>query len=598
MHVRERHPLRGGSDAVSRREAWLSAGAVFAIALLVRAVAAATLSFPVPEDTAYYAGVARNLVDGRGLVTDALWSYQTPPLAVPRAAFEVWMPLPTLIAAIPIWLAGATNWFRAAQVFSVVVSAIGAALAWRLGADVAAEMKLPIGRARTLAVGTGVVACFLGPLVVYGALPDSTALFAALSLAACLLMTRITAPVPAAPPERTPQGGRPAEGGGLLDRPAEGDRLFDRRLVALGLLIGFAGLTRSEAVWLGLVWLVVAWRWTSTPAGAAGSSGARPSRRERLRLVAVPAAVAALVFAPWAVRDWLAFGSPLPGQTLANALSINPTDIFAYRDQPTVAHYLAQGPAALIGMRVTGIVHNLFDVLIVPGFPIGLIGLLALPKCARLCALRPLVLLAVITFLVTGLVFPVSTTWGTFLHAAGSIYALLIVSCLVALDAFIAWVGRLRHWWRPVAWLGPALATAVAIPLLFVSVASLDRSADGTRAHYEALPAALERAGVPLAPNAPIITDNPIWLAETAHVTALALPEESPDAVLDLARRFGSRLVIVVQSDDDRAWPAILDTGSPATRCFREVSLTEISGESPAEGSPLFGIRAFRIVCS
>jgi len=178
---------------MTRREAWLSAGAVFALALAVRAVAAATLTFPVPEDTAYYAGIARNLVEGRGLVTDALWSYQTPPLEVPRAAFEVWLPLPTFLAAIPVWLAGAANWFRAAQAMSVVVSATVAALAWRLGADVAAEMKLPVGRARTLAVGTGVVASFLGPLVVYGALPDSTALFAALSLAACLLMTRIAA---------------------------------------------------------------------------------------------------------------------------------------------------------------------------------------------------------------------------------------------------------------------------------------------------------------------------------------------------------------------------------------------------------------------
>jgi hypothetical protein len=552
---------------VSRRETWLSAGAVFALALAVRTVAAATVGFPVPEDTAYYAGVARNLVEGRGLVTDALWSYQTPPLEVPRAAFEVWMPLPTLIAAIPIWLAGAANWFRAAQVFSVVVSSIGAALAWRLGADVAAELKLPVGRARTLAVGTGVVASFLGPLVVFGALPDSTALFAALSLAACLLMTRIAA--------------SPSEGG-----------QFDRRLLALGLLIGFAGLTRSEAVWLGLAWLAVAWRWTF------GRTGERPSRLERLRLVAVPAAVAALVFAPWAVRDWVVFGSPLPGQTLANALSVNATDIFAYRDQPTVAHYLAQGPAALLGMRVTGVLHNLVDVLIVPGFPIGFLGLLALPKCARLHALRPLVLLAVITFLVTGLVFPVSTTWGTFLHSAGAIYVLLIVSCLVALDAFIAWIGRLRHWWRPVAWLGPALATAVVVPLMFVSVISIDHQADGTRARYEALPAALNRAGVPLAANAPIITDNPIWLAETTHVTALALPEESPEAVVALARQFGSRLLIVLQADGEREWPGILSGGGNATQCFREVALTDESGQPPAEGSPLSQIHAFRIVCS
>jgi hypothetical protein len=579
---------------VSRREAWLSAGAVFALALVVRAVAAATLSFPVPEDTAYYAGVARNLVEGRGLVTDALWSYQTPPLEVPRAAFEVWMPLPSLLAAVPVALAGAANWFRAAQVLSVVVSAIGAALAWRLGADVAAEMKLPVERARTLAVGTGVVACFLGPFVVYGALPDSTALFAALSLAACLLMTRIRA--------RTPERCRPAAGSKPPDRPTEGgrlfDRLLDRRLVALGLLIGFAGLTRSEAVWLGLAWFVVAWRWTSTSAGNAGSSVARPSCLERLRLVAVPAVVAALVFAPWAVRDWLVFGSPLPGQTLANALSVNPTDIFAYQNQPTLARYLAQGPAALIGMRFTGILHNLVEVLIVPGFPVGLVGLLALPKCARLHALRPLVLFAMVTFLVTSLVFPVSTTWGTFLHSAGAIYALLIVSCLVALDAFIAWIGRLRHWWRPVAWLGPALATAVAVPLMFVSVAALDRGADGTRASYEALPAALDRAGVPLADNAPVITDNPIWLAETAHVTALALPQESPDAVLALARHFGSKLLIVVQTEGDGEWPAVLDRGGSGTQCFREVLLTDNSGKYPLEGSPLYRIRAFRIVCS
>jgi hypothetical protein len=573
---------------MTRREAWLSAGAVFALALAVRAVAAATLTFPVPEDTAYYAGIARNLVEGRGLVTDALWSYQTPPLEVPRAAFEVWLPLPTFLAAIPVWLAGAANWFRAAQAMSVVVSAAVAALAWRLGADVAAEMKLPVGRARTLAVGTGVVASFLGPLVVYGALPDSTALFAALSLAACLLMTRIAA----RPGLVLAADLRPTKARRLAAalRPAAA-RMFDRRLIGLGLLIGFAGLTRSEAAWLGLAWLIVAWRWTSTPAGE------RPSRRERLRLIAVPAIVAAIVFAPWAVRDWLVFGSPLPGQTLANAFSVNNTDIFAYQNQPTLANYLAQGPAALIGMRVNGILHNLLDVLVVPGFPIGLLGLLVLPKCARLHALRPLVVVAIVTFLVTGLVFPVSTTWGTFLHAAGAIYVLLTVSCLVALDAFIAGVGRLRHWWRPVAWLGPALATAVAIPLMFVSVDSLDRQATEVLNRYDALPAALDRAGVPLADNAPIITDNPIWLAETAQVTAIALPEESPDAVLALARHFGSRLLVVVQSDDEMEWPGILDGGGPGTQCFREVHLTDISVRPPEDGTPLSQVRVFRIVC-
>ena len=535
---------------MSRREAWLTAAAIFVLAVVVRAIAAAAVAFPVPEDTAYYAGVARNLVDGRGLVSDALWSYQTQPLVVPRAAFEVWMPLPSLLAAVPMWFAGAANWFRAAQVVSVISGGAVAALAWRLGADIAAEMDLPVARARTLAVGSGIAASFLGPLVVFGAFPDSTGLFAALSLAACLLMTRIAA------------------------RP---EARLDPRLIVLGLLFGLAALTRSEALWLGLAWAIVVCR----------RRDALLDHRSRLYLVLLPAAVAALVYAPWAIRDWLVFGTPVPGQTLANALSISGFDIFAYQNPPSLAHYLAQGPAALAGMRLAGTAHNLFDVILIPTFPIGVIGLLALPWTARFSALRPLALTAAFTFVVTSLVFPVSTMWGTFLHAAGAIYVLLTVSSLIALDGLIVRIGRFRGWTRPVAWLGPAFAVAVSIPLLAVSIVAVQQQSGDDLALYNALPTALAQAGVPLADNAPIITNNPIWLAESAHLSTLALPEESPEAVLALAHRFGAKL-LVVTFDNSRQWPGILDEAGPASACFREVSIT---------GSVLAQVRVFRVIC-
>jgi len=564
---------------VSRREAWLSAGAIFVLAVVVRSIAAAAVSFPVPEDTAYYAGVARNLVEGRGLVSDALWSYQTQPLVVPRAAFEVWMPLPSLLEAVPIWFAGAANWFRAAQVVSVLSGGAVAALAWRLGADAAAEMALPVARARTLALGSGAAACFLGPLVVYGTFPDSTALFAVLSLAACLLMTRIAS------------------------RPTG---LADRRLIGLGIILGFAALTRSEALWLGLAWAIVVWRLKPTRAPDAPDVPAVPDvldahgtaidRRPRLALVLLPAAVAFLVYAPWAIRDWLAFGTPLPGQTLANALSVSGFDIFAYQDPPSLAHYLAQGPVALLDMRLAGIAHNLFDVIVIPAFPIGVIGLLVLPWTGRLVAMRTLTLTAAATFVATSLIFPVSTMWGTFLHAAGSTYVLLTVSSLIALDALIVRIGRIRRWTRPVAWLGPAFAVAVSIALLAVSVVAVQQQSGDDRARYDALPAALARAGLPLAGNAPVITNNPIWLAESAHVTTLALPEESPEAVVALAQRFGAKL-LVITLDDSREWPGILDQGGPGSDCFRNVSLADNSGRTPDDRSALARVRVFRVIC-
>ena len=50
-----------------------------------------------------------------------------------------------------------------------------------------------------------------------------------------------------------------------------------------------------------------------------------------------------------------------------------------------------------------------------------------------------------------------ATTWGTFLHAAGAVQVLIVLSALLALDAGIARLGRRLGWTRPVAWLGPAL---------------------------------------------------------------------------------------------------------------------------------------------
>ncbi len=564
----------GQGGTVSRREAWLSVGAIFAIALVVRIVAAAAVSFPVPEDTAYYAGVARNFVDGRGLISDSLWSYQTQPLAVPRAAFEVWMPLPSLLAAIPMAILGAANWFRAAQVASVLASSVVPVLAWRLAADVAAEMGLPAGRARTLAVGSGLVTAGLGPLVLYAALPDSTALFAALSLAACLLMTRIAASETA----------RETHGTTTLATHLRLDGFrTEGRLIGLGLVFGLAALTRSEALWLGLAWAAVAWRWTPG------------SRRHRLAIIATPAIVAGLVFAPWAIRNALVFGTPLPGQAISNALFAHDYDVFAYQNQPTMAGYLGQGPAALLNQHMAGITHDLLSVLAIPAFPVSVLGLLALPWVCRRRTLRPLVLAASLTFAVTSLIFPVATTAGTFLHAAGAIYVLLVVSCLVALDALIVRVGRLRHWTHPVAWIGPALAIAAIAPLCGVTVTSIAQHADTVRTRYEALPAAMFRAGIALETAGPIISDNPIWLAESARVQTLALPEEPPVAVLALAHRFSARLLVV--TGDGRKWPGVLHEHGTASQCFQEVSLTDNSGSKVEEGSPLAEIHVFWIVC-
>jgi hypothetical protein len=354
-------------------------------------------------------------------------------------------------------------------------------------------------------------------------------------------------------------------------------------LIGLGVLFGLAALTRNEFVWLGLAWIAVVWR----------ADGGSRMRRQRMRLVAIPAVIGAAILAPWLVRDWATFGNPLPGQAAANALSVTGFDIFAYEQPPTLARYLAQGPGWLAEVRLEGVSHNLLSVLLIPSFPVGVLGLIALPWTARDRALRPLLILAVLTFTATTLLFPVSTTWGTFLHAAGPVHVLLIVSCLVGLDLLIVRVGRWRGWTRPVAWLAPTLTLAVAV-LFSVAIVGYGNQARTVALRYDVLGAELTDAGLPPDRIGPVITDFPIWFAEETGHHAIALPNEPPSSILDLAQAFSppARL-LVVDPDNGGVWPAAILDGVPGSECFVPLDLPD----DPAHPGALDHFLAFRIRC-
>jgi len=525
---------------VSRREAWVTALAIFAVAMVVRGIAASFVPFAVPEGTAYYWGAARNVVEGRGLVSDALWSYYLPPLVLPRPAFEIWLPLPSFLALPAMTLLG--TGFGAAQVSSVIVSSLVPVLAWRLAADLAVERDLPAVRARVLAVGSGIVAAFYGSLVLFGMLPDSTAPFTVAALAACILMERV------------------AQRPGTI-------RLLDSRLVGIGIALGLAALTRNEAIWYAAAWALVAWG-IARRVAVGSPTGALARLGSFARLVGTPAVVAIAVFVPWAARQWAVFGSPLPGQAVSNAFWRTGLDVFAWHDPPTFSAWIAQGPAKLIADRVDGFRHNLGTVLLLTAIPVGPIGLIGLPWVVRSRVLRPLLIGGTLTFLATTLVFPVATTQGTFLHAAGPIHVLLVLSAMAGLDALVARVARARSWGPGSAVLVPIGLLLVAVPFLAITVAGIGGVARDTQARYEDLARRLEAAGVPLADAGPVISDHPIWIAEAYRVPALALPDESPESVLDLARTFGASLLVLDSETAHGRWPAVLASGEPGAECF------------------------------
>ena len=101
--------------------------------------------------------------------------------------------------------------------------------------------------------------------------------------------------------------------------------------------------------------------------------------------------------------------------------------------------------------------------------------------------------------------------------------------------------------------------------------------------------------GAPLDGSAPVIHDFPIWLAETERVPSLALPNESPSDVLDMATHFGAKWLIVAKPDHGQ-WPTVLDGPDPDASCFEEVLLPVPA--DPADAKAIEGIRVFRIACA
>jgi hypothetical protein len=545
---------------------------LFVFAVAVRAWAAAPVDFPPSEPSAYYVGVARNLLEGRGLVSDAAWAYPVDLPILPRPAFEQWMPLAAFLAALPMSLLGHT--FPAAQLSSVVVGALVAPLGWLMARDAARARGLSAERVATVAVGGGLAAAVMPTLLVADMAPESTTAFTTLALVCLVLMP--TALGSARAPDAA-AGADPASAAVPADRRALSvppDRRTLAVRMALGICLGLAYLARQEAAYLGLAYLLLV-------------LSRRAPLSVRLAVLAPTVLAGALTVLPWLFRNLSVLGQATP-TTLELALLLRNEQLFGWAHRPTLEAFLAQGPQGIVSFQVAALARNAADVVLFPTAPLGLIGLITLavvalgrlPGAVRSLPLRLALLTGGATFLVTSLVFPVASAWGTFRHAAGPVAVALGVLAVLGLDAAVAGLVRLRGWPRSNAWLAPLAAVAMAIPLALLQVRVFAAQANALEDRFarivpavEALPqlADAPRAGDPPAPRVAVLSDHPIWMAEALGRPVGALPDEPPSDVWRLARALSARIVVVI--DQRGRYPAAFDGVDEA--CFAPIRLQD-----------------------
>lgn len=532
-------PLAGmrSQDRV-RVAVWAAPLVLYLIALGVRLVVTAWVSFPPTEGSLYYLDAARNLVTGHGLVTNVQWSYATPPLGVPRPAFDLWLPLASFIEALPMLVLGATH--QAGQLGMALFGATIAPLAWAVTREAGSLDGLGGRRTGAAALGAGVLAALLGPWLVATAGPDSTVPFAVLGTLDALLIARLL--------RRSP--GDPATSTWARLRPG----------LVLGLALGVTYLARQEVVWVGLTLVLLA-----IPRIAASGRGMRIGAAVRLLVPVVAGGL--MVVLPWLVRQQLAFGGAAAGQVMDNLLLVRNEQIFAFHDTPTLGAFLAQGVGGLVANVGRAIAGQFTDTILLGAFPIGVAGIVATVGLRRRPSLRTpsalvvLLLSGSLTFVATALLFPVATLWGTFQHASGPLLVGLIVTAVLGMDAVMTRLSTARGWDPVNVIVGPAALIALTLPVTLIQVASVRGSALDMERRIEAVAVALE-AGAASSDDpagdlaAPLMSDHPMSLAWLLERPVLVLPDDPPEVLGEVARLTGARQLVIF--DERGRYPEVL----------------------------------------
>jgi hypothetical protein len=534
--------------------------------LYVRAVV-----FPPLDDPAFYLTTGQDLASGRILEVDALWSYQIVFPSVTHPSHEHWMPLTTgLIAAVlalqravPAVPEVLASTLRAGQLPGLIFGALLVPVTYVFGRRTlpgAKESARSLSKGnRWVALGAAVLVAGSATLSYQSASADSSAPYAL--LAAWALAVAI--------------------------RPAGDEGSY----FGTGLLLALAYLTRADGLLLLLAiplawWLLpvpapavvelpdkpaAEWAWEHWPREEGSEEEWRRAIGPRLTSVLDLVVAFMILVVPWLVRNYLAFGTPLPGSVLGQAWLSDYVETFNYQAQPTWETLLAQGWPEILAQRGHALLHN-GSVFLKSTFPWGLLALPGLWLLRREWSFWPPLVYGLLLFLVTAIVFPVSALSGTFYHSLGAVVPFLALAAVYAVQQGIQSLSTNRK-------LVGVTFGAVTAALLVMAGWQVALTLPDVIERHQAEKAQFEAAADWLArhasPGDVVMTTQPYTMDYASGHPSIVLPgSEAPDAAWEAAQRYGARFLIITQSFGQ--YPQILqDQPDPRFRLLEATGATE-----------------------
>ncbi|GAB4502237.1 MAG: hypothetical protein Fur0035_17850 [Anaerolineales bacterium] len=456
-------------------------------------------------DADYYLAGAVRLAQGRGFSEIFPWNYLDDFQRLPHPSHGYWMPLASLVAALPMALTGQLTFSVARLPFILLAACVP---------PLTALLALRLTSRRELALLSGLLAAFSTYQAPFIATIDNFVLYNLLGASFFLLLTDFSA-------ER-------AEKNALL----------------LGIIAGLMHLARAEGLlWLPLALLALFWLLRRAPKKAAAA------------LLTLCLGYL-LVMAPWFWRNWREFGALLaPGGSRALWLTSYDQTFLYPASGLTLQNWLASGAQAILQTRLWALGQNLATAFAAQGgillSPLILLGFWRLRR-------HPVVIFGGLAWLglllFMSLLFPFAGVRGSFFHSGAALMPLGWALAPLGLDALVS-AARARGWFDPHAFRVfrlMLLALNAALTLVLLNFRVINTPWDASALLYARAEETLQRLNAP--PEIPVMVANPPGFYLAGGRAAIALPvAKQPDA-LQLMKHFGVRYLLL-EGDSLTDWP-------------------------------------------
>jgi 4-amino-4-deoxy-L-arabinose transferase-like glycosyltransferase len=482
--------------------------ALYALALMVRAVLFGLHPDAAYPDSYYYVDVARALQAGHGFSVNFVYSFvevggRLPLHAIlPIPSNVYWLPLASIVQLPSIWLFGPTA-FASALPF-LLIGSLAAPLTWLIARDVGCQSRV--------ALAAGVAVAIPAAATIYATQPDNFSLYQPLATAALWLAAR-------------------------------GLRGHRRSFVLAGLMVGLASLSRNDGILLAVpVGLAFVWdRWRAWRS--------RGTRLPRIRWIDALACAGLFlaVMAPWYIRQLAVFGQLSPATASGRVLFIQTySDMNSITSDTSLAAFLSQGIGPILASRIQGLMSEVVlfsvvccSVVLVP-FVVG--GLWAR---RRSFDFGPYLVYASLLFVGSALVFPVLVTHGTFLHSAVALVPFGFIAGLEGVVLAANWAVRHRRGWTEeravpmflIAAVGSLVISAAMFSALALGPWNAERDARIAAGH------ALDAAGVK--PSDLLMTADPAGFEYFTGHGGVVTPSDPLPVVNEVATAYDIRWLIL-----------------------------------------------------